>query len=66
MFANQTPCDLKGPCIILSKLNTCTMNKVNLNIHSLETILELYKHLGPYVFNFLCFQKNFFFIKVMF
>lgn len=32
MFANQSSCDLKGPCV-MSKTDTCTFNK---NIHSLD------------------------------
>lgn len=26
MFANQTSCDLKGPCV-MSKIDACTFNK---------------------------------------
>lgn len=26
MFANQTSCDLKGPCV-MSKMDTCTVNR---------------------------------------
>lgn len=32
MFANQSSCDLRGPCV-MSKIDACTFNK---NIHSLD------------------------------
>lgn len=59
MFANQTSCDLKGPCITPSKLDICTVSYVNLNIHSLDH-LELYKYLGPHMYLiFFAFKKIF-------
>ena len=61
MFANQTSCDLKGPCV-MSKMDACTFNK-KLNIHSLDHSRVIQTSGDTYVSYFL--QKNVF-IKVMY
>lgn len=60
MFANQTSCDLKGPCIILSKPDTCTVSYVNLNIHSLDHPRGIQTS-GPHMYLiFFAFKKIFY------
>lgn len=59
MFANQTSCDLKGPCV-MSKMDVCTFNK-NLNIHSLDHSRVIQMSGDKYVSNFLS-KKLFFFL----
>lgn len=44
----------------LSKLDICTVSYVDLNIHSLDHPRVVQISGDTYVFNFLCFQKNFY------